>query len=256
MTESSLASRLTKVLTTIAVPFRYPLAMVRNPPYLSGRSYHEDLNRAREYVGSNEISGEVQLGLLMRVGLRPSSHVLEIGCGCLSAGLPIVRYLDAGHYVGIDPNVWLRRTVMRTAAVRAVVVRKLPTFLSNDAFDASALGRSFDFVLSHSVLSHAAYWQLELYLRNVRRVLKPTGVVLASLRLAEGNQHGSSGTPDRADSRDDAWVYPGVSWFTSATIAATARDVGLRAIHLPDFTVHYIERRPQEFHDWFRFEHA
>ena len=35
------------------------------------------------------------------------SHVLEVGCGCLSAGVPVMRYLQRGHYVGIDPNRWL-----------------------------------------------------------------------------------------------------------------------------------------------------
>jgi hypothetical protein len=44
-----------------------------------------------------------------------------------------------------------------------------------DDFDASELGIEFDLVLSHSVLSRCAYWQLEIFLRNVGKVLAPGG---------------------------------------------------------------------------------
>lgn len=49
-------------------------------------------------------------------------------------------------------------------------------------------------MLSHSVLSHAAHWQLGEFLANVGVVLAPGGVILASLRLAERNAYGSAGS--------------------------------------------------------------
>jgi cyclopropane fatty-acyl-phospholipid synthase-like methyltransferase len=61
---------------------------------------------------------------------------------------------------------------------------------------------NFDYIFSHSILSHAAHWQLDQYLENSKRVLAPNGVMLASIRLAEGNSYGSGGSPNKSDSMD------------------------------------------------------
>lgn len=113
--------------------------------------------------------------------------------------------------------------------------RKRARFLSVDDFDASALATKFDFVFAHSVLSHCAHWQLELFLKNAAKVLAPGGRVLASIRLAEGNAYGSSGTADN-DSMHEEWQYPGVSWFSLSTIVKAANTEGLTAVHLPNYT--------------------
>ena len=205
------------------------------------------------YVGTDEVSGELQLELLKREGCKPDSKVLEIGCGNLHAGMPLIKYLMKGCYVGVDPNKWLRRQTMKAPRVRELVNEKHARFLSVDDFDASRLGIKFDFVLSHSILSHAAHWQLEQYLGNAAKVLAPAGRILASIILAEGNVHGSSGTPAKEDSMDEAWVYPGISWFKLATVLATAGRCGLTAVHKPEYTEFYVKRRPAEFHDWIVF---
>jgi hypothetical protein len=41
----------------------------------------------------------------------PNRHVLEIGCGCLVAGRPIMEFLSPDRYVGIEPNTWLIEAV-------------------------------------------------------------------------------------------------------------------------------------------------
>src|ERR1700686_3819341 len=102
---------------------------------------------------------------------------------------------------------------MKNQKVRQLVKKKRARFLSVEDFDASQLRIQFDFVFSHSVLSHCAHWQLEVFLKNICKVLAPDGRILASIRLSEGNPHGSTGTPDGQDSRDATWQYPGVSWF-------------------------------------------
>jgi cyclopropane fatty-acyl-phospholipid synthase-like methyltransferase len=104
--------------------------------------------------------------------------VLEIGCGCLHAGIPLIQYLEKGNYAGVDPNEWLRQKAMKKRYVRQLVKNKQARFLSVEDFDASELGIKFDFVLSHSVLSHCAHWQLEQFLRNIAKVLTPQGRIL------------------------------------------------------------------------------
>lgn len=207
----------------------------------------------KAYVGTDAASGNVQFELLIREGCCPSSQVLEVGCGALHASLPLIDYLDPDRFVGIDPNEWLRASTLGREDIRRLVAEKRPLFLSGDEFDAGSTGRQFDYVLSHSVLSHCAHWQLEQFLSNVGRVLSPQGRIVASLRLAEGNEYGSSGSPDGDDSHDAEWVYPGVSWFKMETVVETAANQGLRADYRPDYTDLYTRTKPNEFHDWFVF---
>lgn len=217
---------------------------------VTGRKTYYD---AQNYTSTDPVSGRRQADLLFNAGCRPDSHVLEIGCGCLSAGMVLMERLEPNHYVGIDPNEWLREAALRKAPIRALVEAKKPLFLSNYEFDAAETGRKFDFVLSHSILSHAAHHQLPLFLNNVGAVLSDSGQIFASLYLSEGNPHGNVGTKDRKDSMDAEWVYPGVSFFTHETIQNFAREAGLTATHRPDLTEWFVQVRPGELHDWFQF---
>jgi cyclopropane fatty-acyl-phospholipid synthase-like methyltransferase len=211
------------------------------------------MERAQSYVGTDEVSGRLQLDLLLREGLKPDHDLLEIGCGSLNLAVHLFGYLQPKRYVGIDPNPWLRNTAIRKRRLAKSVERGLPTFLSNSDFDATALGRTFDFCFSHSILSHAAHWQLGQFLQNTARVTKSGGKIIASIRLAEGNKFGSTGSKDKQDSRDEQWVYPGVSWFSRSTIDQTAAKHGLRTILKPEYTEYYTRTRPAEVHDWFIF---
>jgi SAM-dependent methyltransferase len=217
------------------------------------REVHPELARARQFVATDEVSGLLQLELLKREGCVPTSRVLEVGCGCLHAGIPLIRYLQGGKYVGIDPNEWLRQVAMKRKHVGQLVKEKDARFLSVYDFDASSLGLKFDYVLSHSVLSHCAYWQLELFLRNLSKVLTPEGRILASIRLAEGNSYGSTGSPDRKDSMCEEWQYPGVSYFKLSTVTGSADRLGLMTVLKPEYTEFYTKTRPFEYHDWIAF---
>ena len=211
------------------------------------------LPEARGFVGTDEISGRLQFDLLRREGLCPNSVMLEVGCGCLNAGVFFIEYLERGNYVGIDPNEWLREAAIRECQLHGLIEQKSPIFLSNTNFDAISLGMKFDFAFSHSILSHTAHWQLEQYLKNVGHVLKPHGLILASIRLAEGNAFGNPGSPNKNDSEDREWVYPGVSWFKLATVQEMARKAGLAAVYKPEYTAFYTLTRPAEYHDWIVF---
>src|SRR5450755_3994037 len=147
-----------------------------------------DFERAQNFVGNPGpnffIVGNLQLELLKSNGCTPESHVLEIGCGCLVAGRPIMEFLLPDRYVGIEPNSWLIAAVREgLPGTSELIVCKRPVFLSNEDFDASATHKRFDFVISHSILSHAAHWQLPLFLDGIKRVLAPSGVAIASVRF-------------------------------------------------------------------------
>jgi len=208
----------------------------------------------KRYVKTDETSGALQLELLKRVGCDPASKVLELGCGCLHLAVPLVETLDVGNYVGVDPNEWLRKKALKTEPIQTLMSEKKVRFTSADDFDASTLGVEFDFAFSHSVLSHVAHWQLEQFLQNVSRVLAPQGKILSSIRLADGNAFGSTGSPDQTDSMHQQWQYPGVSWFRMETVQEFSHQQGLEATRVPEYTELYTQTRPGEFHDWVVFQ--
>jgi SAM-dependent methyltransferase len=185
-------------------------------------------------------SGKRQLALLRRLGLQRGHRVLEIGCGTLNMARFLLPVLDAGAYACVEPNAWLRKASLaeHPGLREALEGHAVPTvFLENRSFDGRellnlpAFAGGFDFVFSHSILSHAAWWQLPLYLRNAAAVLKPgAGTLVASLMF-----HRPHGDPseEAGDSMDESWVYPWVSTFSRATVRAEGRQAGLRVLEAP-----------------------
>jgi cyclopropane fatty-acyl-phospholipid synthase-like methyltransferase len=202
-------------------------------------------------VGEDYVTvGQLQLELLKMNGCQPTSHVLEVGCGCLVGGRPIMQYLMPDRYVGIEPNTWLLEAVKEGLPDTVTLIEeRRPLFLEVTDFDASSTGRKFDFVISHSILSHAAYWQYPQFLGAMKRILAPRGVVLASIRFHTDDNKIAS------DSRTQEWVYPDVSFFSWET----ARDLAIEHAFLPEWRSDYrelfIQRAPSNHHDWLRLTH-
>jgi cyclopropane fatty-acyl-phospholipid synthase-like methyltransferase len=125
-----------------------------------------------------------------------------------------------------------------------------------DDFDASSLGVTFNLVFAHSVMSHFAHWQMDVFLRNTSKVLAPGGKIIASMALAEGNVYGNPGTPDKQDSMDEKWVYPGSSFFRLATVEKTAATLGLTVTNVQEYTAFITATQQDHCHDWLVFQRA
>lgn len=206
---------------------------------------------AQAYVGNGTdayfMAGICQLELLKRNGLKPHHNVLEIGCGALVAGRPLIQFLEPDRYVGIEPNTWLVDACRNHFPDMEEILRdKKPVFLNNTEFNATEVGRKFDFVLSHSVLSHAPHWQLPQFIRAVEQSLGPYGVIVASLRMFD--QHGKL----MGDSLHEDWQYPGATYFAEATVKLEAEQAGLVAQYMPEYRDFFTKYVPSNIHDWFR----
>jgi hypothetical protein len=159
-------------------------------------------------------------------------------------------FLKPGHYAGIEPNLWLLDAVKEGLPdTVSLIEAKRPIFLQVADFDASQTGRVFDFVISHSILSHAACWQYPQLLKAVKKVLAPNGVVLTSLRFYNDNNELAG------DSNDQEWVYPGVSFFSWSTVRTGAIQHGLLPEWRPDYREFFTNRVPSNYHDWLRLTH-
>lgn len=60
---------------------------------------HDKENILDEY---KRIGNTVAAMLKNRAGLRPDSHVLDVGCGTGRVAAPLTEYLTTGSYTGID----------------------------------------------------------------------------------------------------------------------------------------------------------
>jgi cyclopropane fatty-acyl-phospholipid synthase-like methyltransferase len=124
-----------------------------------------------------------QITLLKQQGLLPSHDFLEIGCGPLTGGLPVIEYLDPNRYVGVD----IRSSVLDTSwgeVGRYHLSRKNPRLVCSSSFGANELeDLQFDFVLSFSVLFHLSDELLPMYFSEVSKRLRHGGRCFANVSI-------------------------------------------------------------------------
>jgi len=137
------------------------------------------------FRGQFEEHRRFQIALLKERGLLPSHRLLEIGCGPLTGGIPIIGYLEPGNYAGVD----IRPSVLNMSwkeVGKAELSAKNPRLICSSSFGATELvGETYDFILSFSVLYHLSNEILASYFAAVRERLKPDGCCLANVNTQD-----------------------------------------------------------------------
>jgi SAM-dependent methyltransferase len=145
-----------------------------------------------EEIGNAFLDHFLELG-----GLVPTDAVLDVGSGLGRMAIPLTRYLrPPGRYEGFDvltPQVeWCRRRI--TPLHPHFRFQSVDVYNGEyNPFDPSAAASfrfpyadaSFDFVVLASVFTHLLRDDMEHYLREVRRVLRPGGRMLATFFLRD-----------------------------------------------------------------------
>jgi len=115
----------------------------------------------------------------------PEHYVLDLGCGVLRGGLPIIEYLHEGHYYGIES----RKAVLDegvSALQEAGLQSKSPTLLVIDDLSKAMLDRKFEFIWAFSVLIHMEDRILDACLGFASRHLGRDGRMYANVNI--GNE--------------------------------------------------------------------
>jgi SAM-dependent methyltransferase len=160
--------------------------------YFDGRFIDAQVvaKRHRELVGGlwDEV-GELQFEFLLKQGLKPCHKLLDLGCGCLRGGVHFIRYLEAGHYFGVDMNQSLLDAGYDIELAEYGLQERLPrqNLVCCDDFDVVRMGETFDFVLAQSLFTHLSFNRIRQCLERLAPVVRPGGVFFATFfELPEG----------------------------------------------------------------------
>jgi len=188
--------------------------------------------------------GEEFFGYLVDLcGLEPHHLVLDVGCGCGQTAAPLSRYLGPrGSYEGFDIDhaaiEWCRRSIgVRFPRFGFTVADVSNAYYNPEGTRSSCEYRfpyedaSFDVAIVKSVFTHIRRPEVEHYLSEIARVLKPGGRCLATYLLL--NEDASR------------QMAAGVSVYDLRHSVEGAYAVDRR---LPEYTLAYEEPRVRELY--------
>lgn len=203
--------------------------------------------------------GEQLSALLVRHGLAPDHRVLDIGCGIGRVALGLTKVLSpAGSYEGFDADArairWCQENLTPRYPRFTFTHAEIATARHNPRGVAAAQygfpwpGASFDFAFATSVLTHLKMDAAKRYFAEAGRVLRPGGILLATVFLDDGRPSKLAFPVDRGDHRmmdgrdgvaflesslgtllpADQWSDVAIqrgSWQTSGTFSVLTQDV-------------------------------
>lgn len=135
--------------------------------------------RHRNLIGGkwDEI-GQLQLDFLINAGMKPDHKLLDIGCGCLRAGVKIIPYLDPFNYFGIDREKQLLdvgfNVELKNAGIRERLIRE--NLYTSSLFKHGRLPDGIiDFGICNSVMTHLPQNFIRICLENTEPYFKIGG---------------------------------------------------------------------------------
>jgi SAM-dependent methyltransferase len=117
--------------------------------------FYSPAERRHALVGPGELwkmKRDFQIDFLKREGLQPQHYLLDVGCGTLRGGIPLIQYLEKGHYHGIE----VREEVLREGRQElreAGLEGKAPVLIATGVSGVDLTTR-FDYLWAFSVLMH------------------------------------------------------------------------------------------------------
>ncbi len=135
-----------------------------------------------------------QIDFLQRMGLAKQHHLLDLGCGTLRGGLPLIAYLSAGNYTGIDVRADVIEEALRELE-EAGLEERYPRIGHVETLSGLDLRASYDFIWAFGVLMHLEDAELETALAFVARHLGERGAFYANVHLGDGRLGAWAGFP-------------------------------------------------------------
>jgi cyclopropane fatty-acyl-phospholipid synthase-like methyltransferase len=153
--------------------------------------------------------------LITTCGLREHHRVLDIGCGSLRMGRLLIPYLLKGNYTGVEPNKWLVTDGLLNELGEDILAIKSPRFIYDTRIETHEGVGPIDYAMAQSIFTHCAPDQITDWLVQIRQVLSPGGVLLATYFRGEEDYQGSG------------WIYPDCAFYRPETMKQMVESAGL-----------------------------
>jgi len=135
-----------------------------------------------------------QIDFLQRMGLANDHRLLDLGCGTLRGGLPLIGFLAAGNYTGIDVRAEIIEEAQRELE-EAGLTQRYPRICHVASLAECDLRAAYDVIWAFTVLPHLEDPQLDTALAFAARHLADRGVCYSNVHLGDGRLGTWAGFP-------------------------------------------------------------
>lgn len=169
---------------------------------------------------------DLQLTLLSEFGLTENSHFLDLGCGSLRLGLPLIDYLLPRQYTGVDVDPDCIAAAQRLIDLFDLQ-GKSPNIIQSESFGYEELsGRTtFDFV-----------WIFQVFIHLPDELVRKAMKAISSLLADRGASYGTAVVDDRLETltlrgkwRHYAYVHAPFNYYRdrAAEVGLTLTAIGV-----------------------------
>lgn len=147
------------------------------------------LNNRHALVGPPHLwrmKRDFQIEFLKKAGLSSEHYLLDLGCGTLRGGTPIISYLQVGHYFGVDVRAEVFGEADKELREEGLLDKE-PTLIYASELSTLYIEQKFDFIWGFSVLIHMTDSVLSDALSFIRNQLRPSGFFYANVNIGESN---------------------------------------------------------------------
>ena len=184
-------------------------------------------DKYRAMVGPPEmfdIIGAQQFCVMVKNGLRHNHRLFDFGCGCLRAGRFFIPYLDPGKYIGLEPDKELLQYGLLEELGTEMSATKYPIIYTWDDFVfANRMYGNFDYMLAHSIITHAGP-------DVVKKIFDGAGEV-----VVDGGKFLGTYFDGFDDCLEDGWHGHEAVTYRKSTITDVATNAGFVSLETKDY---------------------
>jgi len=176
----------------------------------------------RGYVGRDwESGGLFQYPFMLSKGLKPSDVLCDIGCGSLRGGQHFIKYLDKGHYLGLEAEERLVELGLEHEVGNEIASDKLPEFVITSEFEFHRFSRSPSFAVAISLFSHLTEGDIQRCLTKLASIVSGSCIFFATFNEV--------GKPARNYKCSHAHL---AFWYTRGQMGEFGRNTGWESTYI------------------------
>lgn len=162
-----------------------------------GKVFTGEAGRRHAAVGPAhqwQMKRRFQIDFLKQQDLQPQHRLIDIGCGTLRGGIPLIKLLETGHYTGIEVReevLELGREELREAKLED----KNPNLIHSQALSSLKLDYKAEYMWAFAVLIHMDDDALNGCLSFVAEHLAPNGAFFGNVNIGEKDNGNWQGFP-------------------------------------------------------------